>query len=171
MGRWQQNLQSAGGVPRLEVQGGALRGGPNATLSGMPEHVLENIFNQLPGRALANLSATSRQMNQAVVTHSRPALHALPVAPERAPNYISAVRRIWAGNEPGVLPSSLRRQGINPRAVLEAVAPTPDEIRNGYLSAGQIRDMLYLDILDRQSSWYLIERTARQQSGGRRYSL
>ncbi|MCO7037202.1 hypothetical protein NAG83_11925 [Pseudomonas carnis] len=171
VGRWQQNLQSAGGVPRLEVQGGALRGGPNATLSGMPEHVLENIFNQLPGRALANLSATSRQMNQAVVTHSRPALHALPVAPERAPNYISAVRRIWAGNEPGVLPSSLRRQGINPRAVLEAVAPTPDEIRNGYLSAGQIRDMLYLDILDRQSSWYLIERTARQQSGGRRYSL
>ncbi|MBH3368336.1 hypothetical protein I5R92_13655 [Pseudomonas carnis] len=171
VGRWQQKLQSAGGVPRLGARGGALRTSPSATLSGMPEHVLENIFSRLPGRALANLSATSRQMNQAVVTHSRPALHALPVAPERAPNYVSAVRRIWAGNETGVLPSSLRRQGINPRTVVEAAPHTPAEIDRGYVSTQWLSDRHYLDSLDSQNSWYLLERIARQQSRGRRYSL
>ncbi|WP_223459793.1 RHS repeat-associated core domain-containing protein [Pseudomonas sp. A-R-26] len=172
VGRWQKKLQSAGGVPRLGGQAGSLRTGPSATLSGMPDHVLGNIGRYLPGRDLVNFSVTSRQMNQAANTYSRPALHALPVAPEGAPNYVNAVRRIWAGGEPGVFPSSLRQQGINPRAVVEGVPPSS---ATEYVSVEWIqatrRDHLYADALDLRNSWYLLERTARQQARGRRYSL
>ena len=176
VGRWQKKLQSAGGVPRLGGQTGSLRTGPSATLSGMPEHVLGNIGRHLPGRDLVNFSVTSRQMNQAANTYSRPTLHALPVAPEGAPNYVNAVRRIWAGDEVGVLPSSLRQQGINPRAVVEAVPPplradgTPDYVSFEWMRASR-RDGDYLDALNERNSWYLLERAARQQSRGRRYSF
>ncbi|MBN2990929.1 hypothetical protein JWR97_05235 [Pseudomonas cedrina subsp. fulgida] len=173
VGRWQKNLQSAGGVPKLGAQG--LRSAPSASLGGLPEPAMANIIRHLPGRDLANLSATSRSMNQMVSTYSRPALHALPVSPEHSPHYVNAVRRIWAGQETGVLPSSLRRSGVHPRSITEAAPLSRQVERSGYVPLewvqSSLRDGAYFATLDERNSWYLLERAARQQNIGRRYSF
>ncbi|EJN34858.1 RHS repeat-associated core domain protein-containing protein [Pseudomonas sp. GM80] len=118
VGRWQHNLQNAGGVPRFasSSSGAARLAGRTATnhLAKLPDGAMENLIRYLPGSDLKNLSLTSRRMNDLVSSNTRPLNKVLPsFSNETRTAYVQKVRKIWVGEEPGVLPSQLSKANVD----------------------------------------------------------
>jgi hypothetical protein len=113
IGGWQHKLQNAGGVPRF-ARSASLGGQPATTLADMPDAVMENLALYLTGNDLKNLSLTSRRIKELVKSNTRPLGTVLPeLTEQKRGDYVSRVRRIWSGEEHGVLPSQLQEAGID----------------------------------------------------------
>ncbi|MGF6208780.1 RHS repeat-associated core domain-containing protein [Pseudomonas frederiksbergensis] len=113
VGRWQSNLQNAGGKPNL-ARSMSVGSRPVATLESLPDVPMAHIVRNLPGTDLKNLSLTSRHMNGMVEANTRPLHTVLPtLADDNRAKYVSKIRDIWRGKENGVLPSQLKRADID----------------------------------------------------------